>query len=120
MRAALVIAGGGTGALARYLIGLWFASVFGTAFPWGTLSINISGSFLIGLIATLADERLVLGPGVRLLLVVGVLGGYTTFSSFSLESFRLVEEGELLRMAAYVSASVVLAAVAVTAGVIVG
>jgi CrcB protein len=120
MRVALVIIGGGTGALARYLVGLWVAASFGAAFPWGTLTVNLVGSFLIGLIATLADERATVGPATRIFLVVGVLGGFTTFSSFSLETFRLAEQGEFLRVAANIVGSLALAGVAVTMGVVAG
>ncbi|MEO6398368.1 MAG: fluoride efflux transporter CrcB [Tepidiformaceae bacterium] len=106
MRLALVIVGGGLGSGARYLIGLWAVSQAGTAFPWGTLAVNLSGSFLIGLIATLADESGSTGPNTRLFLVAGVLGGFTTFSAFSLESWRLFDQGDSIRALLYVVGSV--------------
>ena len=86
MRLLLVLLGGGLGSAARYLVAVWMADRFGPFFPWGTLTVNILGSLLIGLLATLADELGSLGPEVRLFLIVGVLGGFTTFSSFSLET----------------------------------
>src|SRR5436309_2538323 len=116
----LVLIGGGLGAGVRYLVGLWLAARLGTTFPWGTLTVNLVGSFLIGLIATLADERGSLGSASRVFLIVGVLGGFTTFSSFSLETFRLAEDGDLLRAAANVLGSLVLAGVAVVLGVAAG
>jgi CrcB protein len=120
MRLALVIAGGGLGSMARYLVGLWVAERLGTGFPWGTLSINVAGSFLIGLMATLADEAGKIGAEPRVFLVVGVLGGFTTFSSFALESSRLVEGGDPLRSALYVNASLAFSGAAVVSGIALG
>lgn len=96
MRLLLVFLGGAVGSSARYLVATWMADVFGAAFPWGTLTVNGAGSFLIGLLATLADEFGVLGPEPRVFLVVGVLGGFTTFSSFTLETWRLAEQDEVV------------------------
>jgi CrcB protein len=87
----MVLLGGALGSGARYLVSLWMLERFGGGFPWGTLTVNVVGSFVIGVIATLADEQTVIGPSVRVFLVVGVLGGFTTFSSFSLETLRLLE-----------------------------
>jgi CrcB protein len=120
VRLLVVIVGGGMGSAARYLVGVWAASEFGSAFPWGTLTVNFVGSFMIGLIATLADDVGAIGPQTRAFLVIGVLGGFTTFSSFSLDTFRLVEQGEPLLALANVFASLMFAAIAVTAGVLVG
>ncbi|MGD9891929.1 MAG: fluoride efflux transporter CrcB [Dehalococcoidia bacterium] len=88
----LVLLGGALGSGARYLVSVWLLERFGGGFPWGTLTVNVIGSFLIGVIATLADERAVIGPSARVFLIVGVLGGFTTFSSFSLETLRLLED----------------------------
>jgi len=89
----MVLLGGGAGALARYVLGSAVSARVGGRFPLGTLIINVSGSFLIGLLMTLFTERLQVHPNWRLLLVVGVLGGYTTFSSFEYETFAAVREG---------------------------
>ncbi|MEP6871909.1 MAG: fluoride efflux transporter CrcB [Anaerolineaceae bacterium] len=113
----LVIAGGGLGSAGRYLVSLWMADHAGTAFPWGTLSVNIAGSFLIGLLATLADESGKFGVDTRLFLIGGVLGGFTTFSAFSLESWRLLDHGDPARAMLYVVSSVGLALAAAVAGV---
>jgi CrcB protein len=86
-----VFVGGGLGATLRYAIGGWVQSAIGSFFPWGTLVVNASGCLAIGVLATLLEERSLLGPSWRLFLLVGVLGGYTTFSSFGLETWRLVE-----------------------------
>lgn len=83
----LVISLGGIlGANARYVLGTWIATRYGTSFPYGTLVINVSGSFVIGLFLTLIAERFVLHPNWRLFFAVGFLGAYTTFSTFSFES----------------------------------
>ena len=91
----LVLVGGGIGSVARYLVGTWMLDRFGAGFPWGTLTVNVVGSFLIGVIAVLADERGALGPHVRTFLIVGVLGGFTTFSAFSYETMRLLADGSI-------------------------
>ncbi len=120
MRLLLVLAGGGLGSAARYLVGVWVRTRFGEAFPWGTLAVNVAGSFLIGLIAALADDRGGMSPNVRLFLIVGVLGGFTTFSSFSLETLRLAEGQAVARSVVYVAGSVALALGAVVLGMTLG
>src|SRR5438445_9391677 len=89
----MVLAGGAVGSLARYLVGTAIMTRTGGRFPFGTVFINITGSFLIGLLMTLLTERLRPHPNWRLLLVVGVLCGYTTFSSFEWETLSLVKDG---------------------------
>lgn len=85
--------GGFIGANTRYVLQQWAAALWGADFPYGTLLINVSGSFVIGLFLTLATGRLALPPEYRLFVAVGFLGGYTTFSSFSYETLRLLEQG---------------------------
>lgn len=92
-RLLLVAVGGAAGALARYLIGGWIAGRMGISFPWGTIFINVTGSFLLGLLGVLSYERLLLPPEALTLLGVGFLGSYTTFSSWQYETFRLLENG---------------------------
>src|SRR5580704_19213086 len=89
----MVILGGSTGSLLRYLVGTAIMARVGGRFPLGTVIINITGSFVIGLLMTLFTERLDPQPNLRLLLVTGFLGGYTTFSSFEWETLGLVQDG---------------------------
>jgi CrcB protein len=89
----IVLLGGGFGSLTRYIFGTTISERLGGRFPVGTFVINVSGSFLIGLLMTLLTERLNLQPNWRLLLVVGFLGGYTTFSTFEYETFRAFQDG---------------------------
>lgn len=84
--------GAAVGANARYLVGLWAANRFNAAFPYGTLIVNITGSFILGFLITLTTERLTISPEARLLLAVGFLGSFTTFSSFTVESMALLRE----------------------------
>jgi CrcB protein len=117
IRYLLVVLGGGTGALARYVAASAIMTRFGGKFPWGTLVINVTGSFLIGFLMTMLTERYELDPKWRLLLVVGFLGGYTTFSSFEWETFTSVREGAPWAGALNVLSSVMLGYVAVWLGV---
>jgi CrcB protein len=89
----LVMLGGATGSLARYVAGGAIMNRFGGRFPLGTLVINVTGSFLIGLLMALFTERFQPHPNWRLLLVVGFLGGYTTFSAFEYETYSAVRDG---------------------------
>lgn len=95
LKIVVVAVGGGCGAVARYLVSLWAAERFGAAFPYGTLIANVVGCFIIGVFMTLATERLIVSPYWRLLVTVGFLGGLTTFSSFSYETFKLLEDAQL-------------------------
>jgi len=92
-RVLLVAAGGALGSVLRYLVATAAPAWLGPAFPWGTLAVNLVGSFLIGLVQQLATEALVLGEDTRLFLTTGVMGGLTTYSAFSYESVRLFETG---------------------------
>jgi CrcB protein len=117
IRYLVVVVGGGAGALARYVAASAIMTRFGGTFPLGTLVINVTGSFLIGFLMTVLTERLHLDPVWRLLLVVGFLGGYTTFSSFEWETFTAVRDGALWNGMLNVVSSVMLGYVAVWLGV---
>ena len=88
--------GGGIGSVTRYLTSVWAAGKFGVGFPYGTLLVNVVGCYLIGLFMVLSTERFVLSTHWRLLITSGFLGGLTTFSSFSYETLKLVEESSFL------------------------
>lgn len=108
LRQLLVIAAGGAvGAVGRYAVTGLTHRLFGAGFPYGTLAVNVIGSFLIGYLFVLFIERLALGEIWRLMAVVGMLGSFTTFSTFSLETLILFQEGEYARAAANVALSVV-------------
>jgi CrcB protein len=115
MKFLLILLGGGAGSVARYLAGSTISNRFGARFPIGTMVVNVSGCFLIGLIMTLLTERQP-HPYWRLLLVVGFLGGYTTFSSFEWETYSAVREGGFWIGLANVVGSVVLGYAAVWLG----
>jgi len=112
-----VAIGGAVGAVGRYLTGLGAARVLGASYPWGTLTVNVVGSFIMGILfivlATKGEMRL--SP----LLMTGMLGGFTTFSAFSLDALKLFEKGQIGLAAGYILATVVFSVLAVVLGVIV-
>ena len=110
-----VALGGALGSLARYFVGIYAGRLLGTAFPWGTLFINVTGSFLIGAFAESFALRWDAAQSTRVFLVVGICGGYTTFSTFSLDVVTLLNRGELIAATAYMAASVVLSVAALYA-----
>ncbi len=116
----LLAVGGAFGAVSRYLVQGWVQDLAGGRFPWGTLAVNISGSFVLGLVFALAMDRAILSPEIRVPLMVGFIGSYTTFSTLMLESWVLVEEGDLSHMLINLVGSVVIGMVAVVAGLAVG
>lgn len=90
-----VAVGGSIGATTRYLVSTWAAEKFGAGFPYGTLLVNIVGCFIIGAFMTATTERFIINPYWRLIVTVGFVGGLTTFSSFSYETFKLLEDGSI-------------------------
>lgn len=113
----LVGLGGSVGCMLRYAIGLWAAAHLGARFPYATFFINVTGSFLLGLIGTLAAERLVARPEeLRLLLGVGFCGGFTTFSTYEFENDALLRDGELFYAAVNFGLSPLLGFMAVRFG----
>ena len=112
----MVMVGAALGGLARYVIGSAVMQRFGGRFPLGTLVVNVTGCFLIGILLPLLTERGELRPNLRLFLIVGVLGGYTTFSSFAWETFQAVDEGGRWIAFANVALSVILGYLAVWCG----
>lgn len=114
-----VALGGAIGASARYLVGGWMGAWRGPNFPWGTFFANVSGSFLIGVVLVLAEAGS-LPAGARAFLAVGVLGGYTTFSSFSYESLGLLTDSGVLLMLLNTLGQLALGLVFVYFGVVFG
>ncbi|MCL4475480.1 MAG: fluoride efflux transporter CrcB [Nitrospirae bacterium] len=108
--------GGFAGAITRYALAVWIGQKWGRSFPLGTFVINVSGSFLIGLLMTLLTEKFMANPQWRLLLVVGFLGAYTTFSTFEYETGNLIKDSEIVLAALNVVLSVVLGFVALKMG----
>lgn len=114
----LVLAvGGGIGASLRYALSIWVDQRIMTSFPWGTLAVNFVGSFVIGLLITVLDQRGLTSPTLRLFLLTGVLGAFTTFSTFSIETLHLIEAGRLPLAAANMAGNVGVCLLAVAAGV---
>jgi len=116
----LVAFGGAAGAVTRFVLDAFVTERLGGAFPFGTLVINVSGSFVIGLLFALAVERAVLPAGIRAPAMIGFIGAYTTFSTLMLESWRLAEDGALVLAVANVLGSCLLGMLAVVAGLAVG
>ena len=110
--------GGAIGSVARYGFSGLFANWFGQSFPWGTMIVNVSGSFVIGFFNTLTgpDGRVLASPDFRQFFMIGICGGYTTFSSFSLQTLNLVQEGEWAGAGLNIGASVAMCLVAVWLG----
>jgi fluoride exporter len=113
-----IAAGSAIGGVSRYLVGSLLQRLTGTGFPAGTLLINVSGSFLLGLIVQYAIETSAVSPELRGFLTIGFCGGYTTFSTFSYESLALIEDGQWPRAALYILLSVLLSIAAALLGVL--
>ncbi len=113
----LVGVGGFVGSALRYLISTGIQRLFSEAWlPYGTLAVNIAGCFLIGLLAGLADSRQILPPEARLILMVGVLGGFTTYSTFAYDSLALIRTGGFAAVATYILIHIVVGIAAVWLG----
>ena len=113
-----IFVGGGLGSLARWGVSGWIANTIGETFPWGTLLVNISGSFVIGLFATVTgpEGRWLAPASFRQFFMLGICGGYTTFSSFSLQTLTLAEDGQWFKASANSVLSLVLCLVGVWLG----
>lgn len=116
----LISAGAILGANARYWIADWASQKIGTGFPYGTLIINFTGSLLLGFFLTLATEKLMIDPRWRLMVSVGFLGAYTTFSTYTFESFNLISKGQWLPGLINLIGSSILGLIAVGIGVYLG
>ena len=108
--------GGFIGTVARFLISRYFQLNYSTVFPWSTLTVNILGSLIIGIIYGLSEKGDILSPEFRLFMAVGICGGFTTFSTFSNDAFMLIRQDEWFRFALYTSLSFFLGLMAIYAG----
>ena len=108
--------GGGLGSLARHYLSTIVYAATGGTFPWGILVVNVVGGFAMGLIVELSALKLNIGPELRAFLTTGILGGFTTFSAFSLDSALLIERGEWIGAGSYIMGSIVLSIAALFAG----
>ena len=117
-----VLCGSALGGVARLWLSTWMVQLLGPRLPWGTLLINIVGSFVIGWFGSLtgADGRLSVSPEIRLFVMVGICGGFTTFSSFSLQTLELLQREDYGWALAYIAGSVLLCLASVTAGYVLG
>ena len=113
-----VALGGALGSVARFAVSGWVARGLNEVFPWGTLVVNVTGCFVIGLFATITgpDGRVLVAPDFRQFFMVGVCGGYTTFSSFSLQTLALARDGDAARAGANVAASIAFCLIGVYLG----
>lgn len=114
----LVALGGAVGSVCRYLTSLWAAERFGAEFPFGTFIVNVAGCYIIGFFMVMATERHLLSPYWRLLVASGFLGGLTTFSSFSYESLKLIQEGAWNAAAANIAGNLFLGLLAAWGGIV--
>lgn len=112
----LAAAGGAIGSMGRYMVGVLATRFLGITFPWGTMIVNILGSFMMGVLVSLLALRFSVGNEVRAFLAIGLLGGFTTFSSFALDSVFLLENKQYSYALSYMSVSVICSLLALFAG----
>jgi CrcB protein len=117
-----VATGGALGSLARFWLAAAMTALTGPRFPWGTLLINVVGSFIIGAVAaaTLTPARVAMHPDLRVFLMVGICGGFTTFSAFSLQTLELLQSGDTWPAAGYIAGSMVFCLASVWVGWLIG
>ncbi|PPJ46495.1 fluoride efflux transporter CrcB [Rhizobium sp. KAs_5_22] len=113
----LVALGGAVGSVCRYLVGVGALRLMGPSFPWGTLAVNVAGSFAIGILGELIVVRFGASAELRLLLITGFLGGFTTFSAFALDAVTLFERGASFAAATYLALSIGASIAAAIAGI---
>lgn len=119
LKLVMIAAGGALGAVLRFAASNGVHQLFGRDFPYGTLSVNVIGSFLIGILYILMAERFNVNPEIRAFVLIGLLGAFTTFSTFSLETFNLIEAGELIKALANIALSVLVCLFATWIGIMI-
>ncbi|PIQ90035.1 MAG: fluoride efflux transporter CrcB [Candidatus Omnitrophica bacterium CG11_big_fil_rev_8_21_14_0_20_41_12] len=115
-----LIIGGAAGTVARYVLAGVVYRFTGTGFPYGTLIVNVSGCFILGILASLADKKFILGPDARVLLMIGFCGAFTTFSTLIFESDNLLRNGQAIRAFSNIIVSVILGFILYRAGSLLG
>lgn len=120
MNSFLVFLGGGIGATARYGLQGVVYRITGAAFPYGTLVVNVMGSFLIGFLMSFFEERFIVNPSLRIFLTIGILGGFTTFSSFSYETIAMLRDGSYAAAVGNITLSILLCLGATWLGIMAG
>lgn len=120
IRLAIIFVGGGVGSVLRYAMSGWVYALMGTDFPYGTFAVNVIGSFVIGLFLTISEDRFLVSMDMRALIAIGVLGGFTTFSTFTYETLELFRSGSYFTAAANIVGSIIVALVAAWVGHMVG
>lgn len=115
-----LIIGGAAGTVARYVLAGAVYKFTGASFPYGTLIVNVSGCFILGILATLADKKFILGPDARVLLMIGFCGAFTTFSTLIFESDSLLRNGQAIRAFSNIFVSVLLGFILFRAGSLLG
>lgn len=118
MQTIAIAAGGALGALMRFWVSSGVYALTGRAFPWGTLIVNVAGSLLMGFLYILLLERLTIGPEMRAMLLIGFLGAFTTFSTFSIETLNLIEQADYFKAVLNMLVSVIACVAAAWAGVL--
>ena len=115
-----IAAGGAAGSVLRFWMSTWVYALLGRSFPYGTFAVNILGCLAMGFLFVLFTDRLSDSVVLRAGILIGVLGGFTTFSTFSIEAFNLIEQGELLKAPVYMLASLILCVAGTWLGVVIG
>jgi CrcB protein len=116
----VIFVGGGIGSVLRYLVSGWMYALLGADFPFGTFAVNIVGSLIIGFFLTIAEDRFLVSPDLRAFVAIGIVGGFTTFSTFTYETLGLFRDGSFFIGATNIIASITVALLAAWLGTLLG